>query len=73
MLLAALGETAMSVWTFSKFFLQRYILKLVYSFDVGIYSCIYQKQSLRVVPGKSCSENMQQIYRRTPMPPSVIS
>ena len=28
----------------------------------------FQKQPLRVVPGKKCSENMQQIYRRTPMP-----
>ena len=27
-----------------------------------------QKQSSRGVPRKKCSENMQQIYRRTPMP-----
>ena len=27
-----------------------------------------QKQPLRVVPRKTCSENMQQIYSRTPMP-----
>ena len=27
-----------------------------------------QKQSSRGVLGKRCSENMQQIYRRTPMP-----
>ena len=27
-----------------------------------------QKQPLRGVLGKKCSENMQQIYRRTPMP-----
>ena len=27
-----------------------------------------QKQSSRCVPGKRCSENTQQIYRRTPMP-----
>ena len=27
-----------------------------------------QKQPPRGVPRKSCSENMQQIYRRTPMP-----
>ena len=27
-----------------------------------------QKQLLRGVPRKRCSENMQQIYRRTPMP-----
>ena len=26
-----------------------------------------QKQPLIVVPGKRCSENMQQLYRRTPM------
>ena len=29
---------------------------------------IIQKQSLRSVHRKRCSENMQQIYRRTPMP-----
>ena len=28
----------------------------------------FQKQSHRGVPMKRCSENMQQIYRRTPMP-----
>ena len=28
----------------------------------------FQKQPPRGVPRKSCSENMQQIYRRTPMP-----
>ena len=28
----------------------------------------YQKQSPRGVPRKRCSENMQQIYKRTPMP-----
>ena len=27
-----------------------------------------KKQPPRGVPGKRCSENMQQIYRRTPMP-----
>ena len=27
-----------------------------------------QKQPLRGVPEKRCSENMQQIYKRTPMP-----
>ena len=27
----------------------------------------FQKQPPRGVPGKRCSENMQQIYRRTPM------
>ena len=27
-----------------------------------------QKQPRRDVPGKRCSENMQQIYGRTPMP-----
>ena len=29
---------------------------------------VLQKQSPRGVPRKRCSENMQQIYRRTPMP-----
>ena len=28
----------------------------------------FQKQLPRGVPRKRCSENMQQIYRRTPMP-----
>ena len=28
----------------------------------------FQKQLLRGVPRKRCSENMQQIYKRTPMP-----
>ena len=27
-----------------------------------------QKQPLKGVPGKRCSENMQKIYRKTPMP-----
>ena len=31
----------------------------------SIYSCCYQKQQPRGVPRKRCSENMQQIYRRT--------
>ena len=31
-------------------------------------SSIIQKQPPRGVPRKRCSENMQQIYRRTPMP-----
>ena len=30
-------------------------------------SCSFQKQPFRGVLRKSCSENMQQIYRRTPM------
>ena len=29
---------------------------------------IIQKQPPRGVPRKRCSENMQEIYRRTPMP-----
>ena len=28
----------------------------------------YEKQSLRGVPKERCSENMQQIYSRTPIP-----
>ena len=31
-------------------------------------STMSQKQSPRGVPRKRCSENMQQTYRRTPMP-----
>ena len=30
--------------------------------------CKFQNQASRVVLIKRCSENMQQIYRRTPMP-----
>ena len=30
--------------------------------------CIFQEQPPRGLPRKSCSKNMQQIYRRTPMP-----
>ena len=30
--------------------------------------CKWQKQPPRDVPKKRCSENMEQIYRRTPMP-----
>ena len=38
--------------------------------NVGILKAIYhaQKQPTRGVPRKRCSENIQQIYRRTPMP-----
>ena len=32
------------------------------------FRLLVQKQSPRGVPTKTCSENMQQIYRRTPMP-----
>ena len=32
------------------------------------YICKKQKQPPRCVPRKRCSENMQQTYRRTPMP-----
>ena len=50
------------------------------SFAIGLDSCylfniehetghdIDQKQPSRGVPWKRCSENMQQIYRKTPMP-----
>ena len=37
------------------------------SFNLHI-SSIYQKQSSKGVPRKRCSENMQQIYRRTLIP-----
>ena len=33
-----------------------------------VWSSILQRQPSRGVPSKICSENMQQIYRRTPMP-----
>ena len=36
-------------------------------FKVGVLTSL-QKQPLRGVSRKRCSENMQQIYRRTPMP-----
>ena len=38
------------------------------SLNISVFSLNKQKQSLRGVPRKRCSENMQQIYRRTPMP-----
>ena len=31
-----------------------------------LFNCMFQKQPPRGVPRKMCSENMQQIYRRTP-------
>ena len=34
----------------------------------GVRQVIIRKQPPRGVPRKRCSENMQQIYRRTPMP-----
>ena len=34
----------------------------------GLLIGIFQKQPPRGAPRKRCSENMQQIYRRTPMP-----
>ena len=38
-------------------------------YTIIIVSCYeVQKQPPRGVPRKRCSENMQQIYRRTPMP-----
>ena len=35
------------------------------------FMCNIQKQPLRGVLMKRCSENMQQIYRRTPMPSAI--
>ena len=40
--------------------------------NVGVlYFCNGQKQPPRGVPWKRCSENMQQIYRRTSMPSAI--
>ena len=36
--------------------------------SVWIFFSFVQKQPSKGVPRKRCSENMQQIYRRTPMP-----
>ena len=35
---------------------------------ITLFDNIRNKQPLTGVPRKRCSENMQQIYRRTPMP-----
>ena len=40
----------------------------VSDFIVSALGYTFQKQSPRGVPRKRCSENMQQIYRRTPIP-----
>ena len=37
-------------------------------FPPGLPLCIFRKQPPRGVPRKRCSENIQQIYRRTLMP-----
>ena len=54
----------------SKFLIQDFsnirITRTLFSINCNI--CKYQKQPPRGVPRKSCSEIMQQIYRRTPMP-----
>ena len=52
--------------------------RVFYMTGLGPYSCSipptyllfldFQKQPPRGVPRKRCSKNMQQIYRRTPMP-----
>ena len=42
--------------------------KEIVKFNVLIRTYSIQKQPSRGVPTKRCSENMQQIYRRTPMP-----
>ena len=46
----------------------RYVLTPPYISGFLQYSRIEQKQPSRGVLRKSCSEDMQQIYRRTPMP-----
>ena len=38
------------------------------SLNISVFSLNKQKQSLRGVPRKRCSENMQQMYRGIPMP-----
>ena len=54
----------------SKFLIQDFsnirITRTLFSINCNI--CKYQKQPPRGVPRKSCSEILQQIYRRTPMP-----
>ena len=50
-------------WSKEKVFVQ--VVEKVQSIAVSSKS---QKQPSRCVPRKRCSENMQQIYRRTPMP-----
>ena len=48
------------------------LLELAYSQRIKISECCIQKQSSRVVLRKRCSENMQQINWRTPMPESDL-
>ena len=42
-------------------------LQKLKSFYIETFMCV-QKQPFRGVPRKRCSENMQQIYRRTSLP-----
>ena len=44
------------------------LLQKRFSRKTAEFSKHFQKQPLRGVPEKRCSENMQQVYRRTPMP-----
>ena len=55
--------------------LHKYFLKHLHSILITMpcnkdicFKLYMQKQPSRAVPRKRCSENMQQIYRRTPMP-----
>ena len=67
--IASLKQAALSYLVDSRVF---------YMAGLGPYTCSiaptyllfldFQKQPPRGVPRKRCSENMQQIYRRTPMP-----
>ena len=47
---------------------EEYILIILSSICLLLLFIIIQKQPFRGVPKKRCSENKQQIYRRTPMP-----
>ena len=54
----------------------KYIFVIQDQFAQGIFTevCVKNKIDIpRGVPRKTCSENMQQIYRRTPMPKCVFN
>ena len=52
----------------SIFIQQLHIYSIIFIQYPYLYSFNNQKQPPRGVPRKRCSENMQQIYKRTPMP-----
>ena len=64
------GSTISDFYIFLRLLYSSIQLFAAYLFTLMIEKLIYlyYKQPIRVVPRKRCSENIQQIYRRTPMP-----